>query len=55
MTSSLIDKQLYNEEYLLELKSKIKKDRKNFLFLYWPFGNYVYEELEKSSKNINII
>lgn len=50
-----LNKKLCNEEYLLELKSKIKKDRENYLFLYWPYGNYVYEELEKSVTNINII
>ena len=45
-----------NKGYLRTLLNSIQPDKKNFLYLEYPFGNYVYDELAKYHfNNINII
>ncbi len=46
----------YNKKSLKNILSQIKKDKFNYLYLDWPFGSYVFDELLKSNnKNINYI
>ena len=45
-----------NLAYASSLQQQVQKDKKNYLYIDWPFGNYVFDEMEKANyENINLI
>lgn len=46
----------YSKKYLSYIFSQIKPNKKNYLYLDWPFGGYVFEEMSKANyQDINLI
>lgn len=46
----------YNKQYINNILKQIKSDKKNYLYLDWPFGKYIFDSMINTQyKNINLI